>query len=569
MGFRTIFLLFLLYPLTSQAVDPTVLTCADKFAAFGETSNGFSFEEVTSGILALKTHGKLRTLSPDLIEDLMHLGKVNEKEELLKPEIQNKILEFIASKEINWEEKFGKSAVALKSALLNSKPAEKERRFIDINRGWGWQLLEDSDPAFQDPKYLAKSLKSSGASGEVMGLRSSTSAISNFSQAWKRAVPPNVSAPTRFALTGTDANNSLYDIAEDVVRRKKVKGPAEIIAFEGSYAGVNGKISKLGHMGNRQDRSLLIESPHTPYWNPTDPVEIARLEILEKNALAAIREKFSQNAPAIGGFLLEPILGSKGVYFYRPEFLRALRQLCDEFQIPIFADEILNGGGRTGKFFSYQLYEGFEPDFVTFGKGLQVAGVAQVKRENAPGLLKYLDQAKSGPVTLTHYEEPLNKGAQIINRVVDGNLEKNAEDRGKYFLAKLREFYANKKLKELQREIGVWQKSIEQEKASLAKILDVDLQKRPDQADYVARWKREYQERIDKFTDKLKQAKSNYARLKKNPNGNPDIRGKGMLIYGGDEFPVPTAMGRLMPPLSLSKQEIDQFFIEVEKGYSY
>jgi acetylornithine/succinyldiaminopimelate/putrescine aminotransferase len=559
--------LFFWQPLGAHAVDLTVPSCAERFANFGETSNGFSFEEVASGIIALKTHGKLRSLSPDLIEDLMRLGKVSSKEELLQPEVQNQILNFITSKEKNWEEKFGKTAVALKSALQTSDQQKLGYKFMDINRGWGWQLLEDSDPAFHDPKYLAQSLKSTGASGTVMGLREATHARSTFDDAWRKAAPKNVLPPERFTLTGTDANNSLYDIAEQVIKMKKLNGPAEIITFNGSYAGVNGKISRIGKLGKKKDPNLIIESPHSPYWNPTDPKEIARLERLEAQALAAIRQKFSASAPAIGGFLLEPILGSEGVYFYRPEFLRSLRKLCDEFQVPIFADEILNGGGRTGKFFSYQHYEDFEPDFVTFGKGLQVAGVAKVKRAQAPNSFQYLNTHPDF-VTLTHYEEPLNKGAQIMNRIADGKLEKNAEQNGKYFLEKLVAYANQRQINSLTKDIVHLNKLVEGEKAKLTKILEIDLQKRPDLAEYVAHWKNEGDSKLNNLFESIKKKEAELARILSDPNAKNDIRGMGMLMYAKN-LPIPTAMGRLMPPLSMTRKEIDQFFIDIDKFYPY
>ncbi len=101
-------------------------------------------------------------------------------------------------------------------------------------------------------------------------------------------------------------------------------------------------------------------------------------------------------------------------------------------KIPIFADEILTGGGRTGKFFAYQHYEGFEPDFITFGKGLQVAGIAQVKRP-APFIYRGIDRQ----TTLYQYSEPLLKSAQILNRIKSDHLMENAEKSGMYLLRRL------------------------------------------------------------------------------------------------------------------------------------
>ncbi|MFN7824040.1 MAG: aminotransferase class III-fold pyridoxal phosphate-dependent enzyme [Pseudobdellovibrionaceae bacterium] len=53
-------------------------------------------------------------------------------------------------------------------------------------------------------------------------------------------------------------------------------------------------------------------------------------------------------------------MGAKGVYFYRPQFLIKVQALAEKYQVHIFADEILTGGGRTGKFFAFQHNEGFQ-----------------------------------------------------------------------------------------------------------------------------------------------------------------------------------------------------------------
>jgi glutamate-1-semialdehyde aminotransferase len=567
--------LFLFSGLASaNSAIPTPLTCDERFSQIGETTNGFSYEEVLTGLLSLKTHGKLRSLSSDLIDDLMRLGKVNAKEDLLNPNVQNQILQYLSTSK-KFEKNIGENALALKSALkeADSPKSSRHRNSVDLRRGWGWQLLEDSDPAFNDPKYLANTLKSSGASGEVFDLRSSTEALDNFSDAWKRAAPENVAPPRRFSLTGTDANNSLYEIAEEVVKNKKnswnyrnLSGPAEIITFDGSYGGANGKIAKIGMLGHNKNKDLIIESPDTIFWNPTDPKEIARLEKIEKKSLENIRKKFTQDKPAIGGFLLEPILGAKGVKYYRPEFLQKLRALCDEFEVPIFADEILNGGGRTGKFFSYQHYEGFEPDFVSFGKGLQVAGVAKVNRKNAPSNLKYL-QSNPGIVTLKHYEEPLNKGAQVLHRIVDGNLMKNAEENGNYFQSKLRTYLLEKERNPISEMLSSYESKLKLEINELEKMKTLNTQNREDLIAYKNHWTKTYGDRIKRLKNDIKMMQKDLTNLSKNEVGQ--VRGKGMLLHLDGMLPVPTAMGRILPPISLTKKQIDDLFIEWEKPMVY
>src|SRR5713226_5206105 len=65
--------------------------------------------------------------------------------------------------------------------------------------------------------------------------------------------------------------------------------------------------------------------------------------------------------PATAAILVEPIMGEGGVRVVAPEFLRALRQLCDQNGLLLVFDEVQTGIGRTGDMFAYQ-HTGVIPD---------------------------------------------------------------------------------------------------------------------------------------------------------------------------------------------------------------
>ncbi|MFO1248135.1 MAG: aminotransferase class III-fold pyridoxal phosphate-dependent enzyme, partial [Alphaproteobacteria bacterium] len=73
--------------------------------------------------------------------------------------------------------------------------------------------------------------------------------------------------------------------------------------------------------------------------------------------------------PQTAAIIIEPLQGESGVKQIAPDFLRALRKLCDDEGILLIFDEIQTGLGRTGKFFAHD-WLGITPDIMTVAKAL-------------------------------------------------------------------------------------------------------------------------------------------------------------------------------------------------------
>jgi acetylornithine/N-succinyldiaminopimelate aminotransferase len=82
--------------------------------------------------------------------------------------------------------------------------------------------------------------------------------------------------------------------------------------------------------------------------------------------LAATKQAIGPQTAAI---LIEPIMGEGGVRVVPNEFLRALRQLCDQHGLLLIFDEVQTGIGRTGELFAYQR-TGVTPDIMALAKAL-------------------------------------------------------------------------------------------------------------------------------------------------------------------------------------------------------
>jgi acetylornithine/N-succinyldiaminopimelate aminotransferase len=73
--------------------------------------------------------------------------------------------------------------------------------------------------------------------------------------------------------------------------------------------------------------------------------------------------------PETAAILIEPVQGEGGLRPATPEFLRALRTLCDERDLMLIFDEVQTGVGRTGKLFAHE-WSGVTPDIMAIAKGI-------------------------------------------------------------------------------------------------------------------------------------------------------------------------------------------------------
>lgn len=111
--------------------------------------------------------------------------------------------------------------------------------------------------------------------------------------------------------------------------------------------------------GESVAQQLFTTRPDCKFNQPFSPVTTADLESQIKNhhrQLAAV--------------ILEPIVqGAGGMWFYHPEYLKRVRELCDRYDLLLIADEVATGFGRTGKLFACE-WADIEPDILCLGKAL-------------------------------------------------------------------------------------------------------------------------------------------------------------------------------------------------------
>ena len=106
-------------------------------------------------------------------------------------------------------------------------------------------------------------------------------------------------------------------------------------------------------------KNLFAPAPNISFdqvWQADDTDELAAM--------------FAQHHHEIAAFIIEPIVqGAGGMRMYHPNYLKACRALCDQYNVLMIADEIATGLGRTGKLFACEWAE-ISPDIICLGKTL-------------------------------------------------------------------------------------------------------------------------------------------------------------------------------------------------------
>ena len=125
------------------------------------------------------------------------------------------------------------------------------------------------------------------------------------------------------------------------------------------------EIIAMNHSFHGRSMGALSVTGTEHYREPFEPL-VGGVKFADFNDLDSVKAQITDKTCAI---ITEVVQGEGGIYPAKKEFLEGLRALCDKKDIILILDEIQCGMGRTGYYFAWQSY-GVEPDVMTCAKAL-------------------------------------------------------------------------------------------------------------------------------------------------------------------------------------------------------
>jgi acetylornithine/N-succinyldiaminopimelate aminotransferase len=238
------------------------------------------------------------------------------------------------------------------------------RRYLDFVQGWAVNCLGHSHPALVEAitQQAARLLTPSPAYYNDQALQLAT-----------RLTQATGLAQAFFANSGAEANEGAIKLARKWGRLHK-SGAWQIITFINGYHG----------------RTLAtMSATGKPGWDTMYAPQVPGFPKARLNDLASVETLIESQTVAV---MLELVQGEAGVWGATPEFVRALRALCDQHSLLLIVDEVQTGIGRIGSLFACDTYE-VRSDILTLGKGLGGgAPIAAVLGSTSASCFEYGDQ---------------------------------------------------------------------------------------------------------------------------------------------------------------------------------
>ncbi len=200
------------------------------------------------------------------------------------------------------------------------------------------------------------------------------------------AVPPYLKYAFFIAGGALAVENALKVAMDWKVQKNFAKGYRrevghKVIYFQEAFHGRSGYTMSLTNTDPAKVRYFAKFSDWPRIVNPKlrfplTEENLAHTIAQEQLAINQIKQAFVEHRDDICAIIIEPIQSEGGDNHFRPEFMRALRELADENDVMLIYDEVQTGVGATGRFWAHEHFgPDALPDIISFGKKMQICGI--------------------------------------------------------------------------------------------------------------------------------------------------------------------------------------------------
>ncbi len=225
------------------------------------------------------------------------------------------------------------------------------RRYIDFAGGIGVM-----NTGHRHPKVMARIQKQLEAFTHTCFQVMPYEPYIELAEALNKRAPIDGKAKTLFVTTGAEAVENAIKIARAYTKRPGV------IAFGGGYHGRT--LLTLGLTGKIAPYKIGFGPFPADIFHARFPHAYHGISVADALHDIADLFKYDIEPSRVAAFIIEPVLGEGGFTPTPPEFMRALRALCDEHGILLIADEVQSGFARTGKLFAMEHFD-VKADLIT------------------------------------------------------------------------------------------------------------------------------------------------------------------------------------------------------------
>lgn len=267
--------------------------------------------------------------------------------------------------------------------------AKSGRKLLDFFSSFASMPIGYNHPRLNNPEFrdrIATAALNKPANSDLY-----TTYMAEFVETFSRVAIPDSHDKHLFFVEGgaLAVENALKTAFDWKVRKNMKKGVSgergsKVIHLREAFHGRSGYTLSLTNTADTRKTQYFptfdwprIDTPKLRF--PVTPEVEREVAAVEVRAIEQAKRAIEENPDDVAALIMEPIQGEGGDNHFRPEFLRAVRQLCDENDILLIFDEIQSGMGLTGKMWTFQHYD-IEPDLFCFGKKSQVCGFASNER---------------------------------------------------------------------------------------------------------------------------------------------------------------------------------------------